>query len=146
MQEKYVCLHRSYSAPVRVFVKSIADVATARDVMIGVKLRADVSIGVRDGRVSRDVLSDVRAVAARADVVVVRAVVVVVRAGNTVMRALDRFCVVAVRDCVAAFRSDFARETAVPSRTAASARPENVNSPITKTRILFISDEIIAKL
>ena len=144
MQEKYVCLHRSYSAPVRVFVKSIADVAAARDVMIGVKLRADVSIGVRDG--PRDVLSDARAVAARADVVVVRAVVVVVRAGNTVMRALDRFCVVAVRDCVATFRSDFARETAVPSRTAASARPENVNSPITKTRILFISDEIIAKL
>lgn len=134
------------------FVKSIADVAAARDVMIGVKLRADVSIGVRDGRVSRDVLSDARAVAVRADVadvadvVVVRAVVVVVRAGNTVMRALDRFCVVAVRDCVAVFRSDFARETAVPSRTAASARPENVNSPITKTRILFISDEIIAKL
>ena len=131
----------------RVFVKSIADVATARDVMIGVKLRADVSIGVRDG--PRDVLSDARAVAVRADVadvVAVRAVVVVVRAGNTVMRALDRFCVVAVRDCVAAFRSDFARETAVPSRTAASARPENVNSPITKTRILFISDEIIAKL
>lgn len=131
----------------RVFVKSIADVAAARDVMIGVKLRADVSIGVRDG--PRDVLSDARAVAVRADVadvVAVRAVVVVVRAGNTVMRALDRFCVVAVRDCVATFRSDFARETAVPSRTAASARPENVNSPITKTRILFISDEIIAKL
>lgn len=133
----------------RVFVKSIADVVAARDVMIGVKLRADVSIGVRDGRVSRDVLSDARAVAVRADVadvVAVRADVVVVRAGNTVMRALDRFCVVAVRDCVAVFRSDFARETAVPSRTAASARPENVNSPITKTRILFISDEIIAKL
>ena len=73
-----------------------------------------------------------------ADVVVARGIIVVVRA------VLVRGCTVETRLCV--FFSDLLREMAVPSRTAALAKPMQTSIFATKIRILFISDEIIANL
>jgi hypothetical protein len=71
---------------------------------------------------------------------------VVARADKTDVRGSLRFTTVAVRAWVwETLLSDFARETAVPSRTAAFATPTQTSRFARKTRTLFISDEKSSK-
>jgi hypothetical protein len=71
-------------------------------------------------------------------------VVLVVRGVNTVVRFFSGTFVVATRDCVF---SDFpARETAVPSRTAAFAKDVQTKIFAIKISNFFISDKILANL
>ena len=71
-------------------------------------------------------------------------VVLFVRGANTVVRFFSRTFVVATRDCVF---SDFpTRDTAVPSRTAASATKVQTNIFAIKISNFFISDKILANL
>ena len=72
-------------------------------------------------------------------VVAVRDMVASERGFSAVVRGVVvRATLVAVRDWVVSV-SDFVRETAVPSRTAALAKPTQINKFVIKTRIFFIS-------
>ena len=139
MHAKYAFLHCSYSAPVRVsgicvvlvvVARAVTDVVPAR----GMATRADVF--VRAG-------VPVRAPVAR-DVFVIA----LLRGASVVVRAAVFLrTVVAVRLCTAVgLSSVFPRDNAVPSRTAALAKPTHINRFAAKNRIFFISDRILAKL
>ena len=114
----------------------ITFVGSRLDVVL-VALRADV---LRVFFLSFVVVSCVTVFVALRDVVVaVRDVVVAVREFSVVVRGfVVRTTLVAVRDCVVSL-SGFVREMAVPSRTAALAKPTQTSKFVIKTRILFIS-------
>jgi hypothetical protein len=131
MHEKYVFLHFSYSAPVRVLdiENESSFVARALTVCFFVD----------------DVL--VRGFCVVLREVVVRGVVVALRGDNVVFRgAVVLRDVVAVRTCVCCVSfSVLVRETVVPSRTAPVATPIQVSIFAAKNRIFFISGKKFTK-
>jgi hypothetical protein len=138
MHEKYVVLHFSYSAPVRVsdivflFAFSVAARDTTDFCTTFVALRDDTERALFDRGCC--------AVAFERFVVFVA-----LRGVKTDVFEVLRFGVVATRDCDTSL-PDFERDTLVPSRTAASAIPAQINKFSAKIRIFFISDEILANL
>ena len=144
MHEKYVFLHCSYSAPVRVDDIAVVFVVPARDMFICAIPRDVVVFFVRV-LVAR---GDTDCVVALRDLVlcVARVPVNAVRGVNTAVRALVRGTFVDTRDCVVDFAFVAVRDIDVPSRTAASATPMQSSRFATKIRIFFISDKIIANL
>ena len=144
MHEKYVFLHCSYSAPVRVDDMAVVFVVPARDMFICAPPRVVVATLVRVLLVRGDTDRDV----ALRDFMfcVVRVLVDAVRDVSVVVRALVRGIVVDMRDCVVAFAFVAVRDIDVPSRTAAPATPMQSSRFATKIRIFFISGKIIANL
>ena len=136
---KYVFLHCSYSAPVRVSDTALARFVAAREIILDDDARTGVFVVA--------VLALVGGVAARALRSDTTLVLVAVREDNArCVRATDvRRGVVAVRTwgCFALF---VLREIVVPSRTAALGVPMQQIKPIMKTRNFFISGKIIANL
>ena len=138
MHEKYVSLHCSYSAPVRVLAIIAPSFDNARAV-IAVKLR------VADELV-RVVVPPLRVVVDGC--VVLTTVWRAVRGVSVVPRLADVLAVVFVRDWFAVVVVSLVllvRETAVPSRTAASAMPRHITRFVNKTRSFFISGLYFSK-
>ena len=138
---KYDVLHRSYSEPVRVCVRSTESVVVARAITRGIGVCAGDTLR---GAVARDDFV-ARAVAERETVDLF---VVVVRGVNVDVRTAARvdFVEFARRCWVFAFVPFFAREATPPSRTAAPAPLIHIRADIAKIRTFFISDEMLANL
>ena len=163
MHVKYAFLHCSYAVPVRVsigveFWVVVARAAVprcvvaardvvARDVVAIVAVRDVVFVG-RDVFFDVDVGAVAVVVAARDAVVrdfVFRADVVVDRGVNVPVRVELGTLVVIARCVVDVVVDDFVRETALPSRNAATASPAQIAQYIRKIRIPFISGKKCSK-
>ena len=132
-------LQRSYSAPVRVFDSTVVSAVAVRAEITFVGSRLDVVLVALRADVLRVFFLSFVVVSRVTVFVAVRDVVVAVREFSVVVRGfVVRTTLVAVRDCVVSL-SGFVREMAVPSRTAALAKPTQTSKFVIKTRILFIS-------